>query len=217
MGDGTSGRVVLFTRYPTPGETKTRLIPELGKAGSARLQKALTEHIVTTLNRFREREDLDLRIRFEGGSEEKMHDWLGDAGTFVQQGTGDLGDRMSRTMNRAFDEGIERVVIVGSDCPGISGDHVRRALEWLETRDLVLGPARDGGYYLIGLSTPADELFEEVPWGTGAVLDTTLERAKAHGRSFRMLEELRDVDRPADLDAVPENMDVERWSTDAPG
>jgi hypothetical protein len=106
-------------------------------------------------------------------------------------------------MNRAFQEsfraGMAKVVIVGTDCPGLSEGHAQMAFRALEDNDLVLGPANDGGYYLIGLRRPAAELFGGIPWGTEKVLAQTLKAAQTLALKTFLLEALSDVDRPEDL------------------
>jgi rSAM/selenodomain-associated transferase 2 len=106
---------------------------------------------------------------------------------------------MGRALQEAFQAGMNRVIIVGTDCPGLTDDLVRRAFRALNDDDLVLGPAKDGGYYLIGLSRPITELFWEVPWGTPEVMKKTLQIAEALQLRVSLLEPLDDVDRPEDL------------------
>jgi rSAM/selenodomain-associated transferase 2 len=106
---------------------------------------------------------------------------------------------MARGFRETFQWGAERVVAVGTDAPGITDSLVEEAFESLGGVDVVLGPARDGGYYLIGLRETAPKLFDDVPWGTEKVLQKTKETAERLGLSVRFLTPLDDVDRPEDL------------------
>ncbi len=143
-------RLIVFTRFPEPGKTKTRLIPALGARGAARLQRQMTEHIITTAAALNGRNGLSIEVRHEGGNAGLMQDWLGSHLTYRPQGGGNLGRRMQRAFEAAFEDDAAAAVIVGSDIPGISDDILRQAFEALRKKDLVLGPAKDGGYYLIG-------------------------------------------------------------------
>jgi len=197
-------RLIVFTRFPDPGKTKTRLIPELGAKGAASLQRQMTEHIVATAARVSNRPGLTIEIRHEGGNAGLLQEWLGPQFSYRPQGPGDLGRRMARAFEAAFRDSKEATVIVGSDIPGISADIIQQAFEGLQKNDLVLGPARDGGYYLIGLkyTLPAgtySRLFDGINWGTGHVLSQTLQIAGKSGLGFLLLESLGDVDRPEDL------------------
>ena len=194
-----SERLILFTRYPEAGKTKTRLIPVLGPQGAADLQKQMTEHVLARTDSFISEQQVDMEVRYEGGNRELMAKWLGSHITYRSQGRGGLGTRMAQAFSQAFNQGKNRVVIVGSDCPGINEATVRTAFDLLGQFDLVLGPANDGGYYLIGLRQEETKLFENVPWGTAAVIDRTLEIANQLGLRWVKVEPLDDVDRAKDI------------------
>jgi hypothetical protein len=192
-------RLIVFTRYPEAGTTKTRLIPALGAQGAADLQRDMTERTVAEARRLAESRRVALEVRFEGGSAGQMAAWLGDDLRCLPQGTGDLGDRMERAVRQTLDRGARRAVIVGTDCPDLTADTLADAFDALADHDLVLGPAADGGYYLIGLRQDAPALFEDIPWGTSEVLRRTLSQADELGLRVQLLDELADVDRPDDL------------------
>lgn len=197
-------QLIVFTRFPEPGKTKTRLIPALGAEGAARLQRQMTEHILATAAKVNSRPGLTIEVRHEGGNTGLMQEWLGPQFSYRPQGPGDLGQRMARAFEAAFRKSKEAAVIVGSDIPGISADIIQQAFEWLQKNDLVLGPARDGGYYLIGMkntipATTYARLFEGIDWGTGEVLSQTLHIAMESELRFILLQSLGDVDRPVDL------------------
>jgi hypothetical protein len=199
-----SRRLIIFTRYPEPGSTKTRLIPQLGAAGAAELQRQMTRHIVSSVTEFAGLHPTPLEVRFEGGNKNLMTAWLGAGFDYSPQGKGDIGLRMGRALGDGFGGGYDTVVIIGSDIPDITGDIIHKAFEGLKKHDLVLGPAGDGGYYLIGMHKTAfiqanPRLFNGINWGTDGVLSQTLDVAEELRLSYILLDTLNDVDRPEDL------------------
>ncbi len=130
-----------------------------------------------------------------------MSHWLGDGARFLPQGAGDLGERMAGAFEESFRTGSTATVIIGSDCPGLSPDVITAAFARLTETPVVLGPARDGGYYLIGLSRPMPELFRGIPWGTDRVLADSLAVLQRRGCKPALLDPLEDIDRPEDLPA----------------
>jgi len=192
-------RLIVFTRYPEPGKTKTRLIPTLGAKGAAMLQQQMTEHTLSKVRELQKSSSLSVEIRFTGGNLTLMQDWLGSDIIYQPQGEGDLGSRMARSLSAAFRDGIERVVIIGTDCPSLSTDLMAKAFHHLHSHDLVVGPAIDGGYYLIGLRYFVSGLFIGINWGTAEVLQQTVDIVKELDISVAYLPHLADVDRPEDL------------------
>ena len=144
-------RLIIFTRYPEPGKTKTRMIPALRAEGAADLQRRMTDHLVSTVKTWIEQRSLAVEIRFEGGSEKLMREWLGPSFSYRHQGRGHIDRRMEHAIADGFQDGCESVVIIGSDIPDISSAIIHQAFEELQKNNLVLGPAGDGGYYLIGV------------------------------------------------------------------
>lgn len=185
--------VTLFVRYPVAGQAKTRLIPALGEEGAAALHKRLAERTVETMRA----SGLPMELRVTGAGPAEFAEWLGDDLSLVDQGDGDLGDRMARaaTPPRIF---------IGSDCPDLSVDHLHAATAALGDRDVVIGPADDGGYWLLGFTSPCNDLFVDMAWGTDTVLPETLRRLAAKGIEPILLEMLSDCDRPEDLERWPE-------------
>jgi rSAM/selenodomain-associated transferase 1 len=192
-------QVLVFTRYPQPGSTKTRLAKVLGNRGAAALQKKLTEKTLARVRQFLQKNRAAAAVYHEGGSREEMLQWLGPDLDYLAQPDGDLGQRLTGAFREAFGQGYFRVVIIGADCPDLLASHIEEAFSILRSQDLVIGPATDGGYYLIGLSRPEPALFAAIPWGAGDVLEKTLEIAEQKGLSLAQLETLSDVDRPEDL------------------
>ena len=193
-------RLIIFTRYPEPGRTKTRLIPALGPEGAARVHREMTRHTLRWAEEVARPVSRSLEVRFEGGSRGLMQQCFGAHFDYHPQADGDLGQRLAAAFADAFQSGVRRTVIVGTDCPGITPRLVETALARLREHDLVLGPATDGGYYLIGLTREIPPLFARIPWGTSAVLSETLRVAENLQLSTSLLEPLDDVDRPEDIE-----------------
>ena len=191
--------LIIFTRYPEPGKTKTRLIPALGDVGAAHLQKQMTEHTMLQVQELQKTIAVSVEVRFAGGNLQLMQTWLGCDVIYQPQSEGDLGERMMRSLLASSQSGAEQVIIIGTDCPGVNNQILATALEQLHTCDLVLGPAIDGGYYLIGLQQPIPELFSNIPWGTDQVFSQTVDIAQKLNLATVYLSPLADVDRPEDL------------------
>jgi hypothetical protein len=199
MSESNKERVIIFTRYPEPGKTKTRLIPALGAEQAAALQRQMTEHTLTKVRELQSDRPITVEVRFAGGDLSLMVQWLGTELVYKLQGEGDLGMRMARSLLSAFEDGIDRAVVIGTDCPGLNACLLNRTLQLLHLYDLVLGPALDGGYYLIGLRSLIPELFVGIDWGTAEVLQQTVAIGQQLNLSVAYLPELADVDRPEDL------------------
>jgi rSAM/selenodomain-associated transferase 2/rSAM/selenodomain-associated transferase 1 len=204
MPEDGGERLIVFTRYPVPGKTKTRMIPKLGDAGAAALQAQMTEHIASRAKEFIKLHSLAVEVRYDGGDQKCMQGWLGPLFSYRHQGDGDIGQRMRRAIAEGFQDGCEAVVIIGSDIPDITCHIMQRAFVGLKNHELVLGPSSDGGYYLIGLRRAAfpkadPHLFEGISWGTGKVLAQSLAIAKKLKLSYFLLDTLQDVDQPEDL------------------
>ena len=200
-------QLTIFTRYPEPGLTKTRLISALGEEGAAALQKKLTEETIQKIEQMVKTSTIEPVICFEGGDLKSMQNWLGPDHLFHRQAHGDLGRKLKKSFGDAFSAGALRVVTIGCDCPDLTREHIGRAFDALYQKDLVLGPATDGGYYLIGIKYPIDPLFDDIPWGTDKVFERTVSLAQQLCLSIEILEELQDVDRPEDLKYINHNSD----------
>lgn len=198
-----SARLIVFTRYPVAGRTKTRLIPALGPEGAAALQRRMTECTVAMARQLVRETDITLELRFAGGDAAAIRAWLAPDIFCLPQGPGNLGARLARAFGNAFAAGADRVLAIGSDCPAITPAILQQALAALASNELVLGPSHDGGYYLIGLRQHGPRLFEDIPWGSGAVLSRTLARARQMELSVALLDPLADIDRPEDLRFLP--------------
>nr|MBF0222778.1 TIGR04282 family arsenosugar biosynthesis glycosyltransferase [Desulfobulbaceae bacterium] len=191
-------QLLIFTRYPEPGKTKTRLVPALGDDGAAQLHRQMAERTVSMAASFAKAHDCALTIYYQGGRVSSMKNWLGDH-AYQEQYPGDLGQRLVQGFKTSFLAKNSSVIAVGTDCPGLGNDLLVKAFAALPKADVVLGPAFDGGYYLIGLSRLHAELFTDIDWGTGSVLSQTLQKADQNNLTSTILEPLHDIDRPEDI------------------
>ena len=195
---------MIFARFPRAGQVKTRMIPSLGGAGAARLHRHLVEQTVARALAASRLRPARVSLWFTGGSAQEMTGWLGAAFPLLPQQGRDLGERMAAAFRAAWVNGLQRAVLIGSDCPALTPELIAQALAELVDHDLVLGPAGDGGYYLVGLRRDLDPatltlLFQDIAWGSDRVLAQTLARATAARLTISTLQELHDIDRPEDL------------------
>jgi uncharacterized protein len=190
--------LLVFVRAPREGTVKTRLAASIGDAAALGIYRRLAEHTLAVARGAGS--GIDLRVLHapdDAGAE--VGAWLGEGPRFLPQGDGDLGTRMERAFTGAFADGADRAIVVGTDLPGITSDLILAAFELLERSEVVIGPADDGGYYLLGLRRLVPGLFAGVPWSTPAVLATTLRRLAAEGIVPGLLERHRDVDVVEDI------------------
>lgn len=205
-----SNALVLFMKAPRSGTVKTRLTPRVTMDEAADLYRAF---ILDTLNLARRTAAATLFVAWtpdDGRAE--LVSTLGDPDVnWLRQRGSDLGERLSNAFAAFRRDGWEKTVVLGGDSPLLPHSIVEEAFEALDRHDVVLGPADDGGYYLIGLSGPGrrrksddrcDRLFESIHWGTGRVLGQTRAAIRACGLSCHELPAWHDVDRPADLDRI---------------
>lgn len=195
-------QLLLFARYPVAGSAKTRLIPALGPDGAALLHRRMTEHAVTAARQAAAGDDTSVTVCFTGAGRPAMRAWLGGGPMYRPQSRGDLGTRLQHAFASAFGSNANRVVAMGSDVPAIDKHALQRALALLADRDVVLGPATDGGYYLIGMREYRPQVFNGIDWGTERVLSQTRSAVARAGLKLGLLAALDDVDRPEDLDAL---------------
>lgn len=190
--------LLIFTRNPEPGKCKTRLAATIGDRAALDIYIHLLRHTA------RECAGLATADKYVYYSEYPGADGIWDPGAFhpeVQAGP-DLGARMQQAFETAFARGYKRVVLIGSDLPDLTTADLQQAFGALKTHEAVLGPAADGGYYLIGLTRMIPGLFENKPWGGSRVLEATL--SDLSGIAVSLLSEKNDVDRYEDIEGRPE-------------
>ena len=198
-------RLLIFSRYPVSGEAKTRLIPSLGAVGAAQLHRLMTEYVVgiarATYAASYKNSD-GVTVHFTGAQLKDFRNWLGSDIQYKAQSSGHLGQRMQNAFHSAFVDGGKNAIGIGTDVPNLSSVILHQAHESLSNHDIVLGPAADGGYYLIGMNSFHPELFVGIDWGTEHVYAQTMEICTRLGLRVAELPMLSDVDRPEDLNTL---------------
>lgn len=187
--------LLIFIKNPEPGKVKTRLAETIGEEKAYQVYRRLLQHT----------------LKAAAGVDAARQVWYssfidGDDGISetvfekkLQQGN-DLGGRMSHAFEAGFKRGAGKMVIIGSDCPDISPEIIEQAYHALKTKEIVIGPAKDGGYYLLGMNHYYPELFTGIEWSTGRVLSQTMEKTRKTSLGVYLLPELTDIDTKDDLD-----------------
>lgn len=188
------GGLIVFVRAPRLGEVKSRLALETSEQQALTIYLHLIEALFDQLQNF---ENVELRFTPDDAASD-FKPMLRNQWTLHAQGSGDLGDRLARAAQDAFEAGRGPVVIIGSDCPEVTQEDIEKSWDLLQHHDVVLGPAADGGYWLIGLRRPDGRLFDDIPWGTGAVFYMTGQRIREAGMTTQFLRTLSDIDTLAD-------------------
>ena len=180
--------VSLFLKAPILGSVKTRLAKSLGDEDALEAYCELVEFL---LRRTRE---ATVHIHYTPDERSLMEEWLGtDYTYYLQEGEG-LGDRLIHSMDLEFGAGCEKLIFLGGDCPYVDQACIEEAFAVLDTNDVVIGPATDGGYYLIGIKQSRPELFQGIAWGTESVCESTLSLCEREGLMAALLKEESDVD-----------------------
>jgi rSAM/selenodomain-associated transferase 1 len=199
IAKGNRPLLSIFCKAPAPGYAKTRLIPRLGAAGAAKLHAALADRtlgsaVAAAIGAVEMWCTPDLRHAFFRRCRQRFHIAL------AEQPPGDLGMRMAKCFEARLTS-APFVIVIGTDCPDLDAQYLRRAAALLSAgKEAVVGPALDGGYVLLGLRHCPPRLFADIPWGTERVLDATRMSLQNAKLDWAMLEALRDIDTPADLD-----------------
>ena len=193
--------VILFVKLPEKGRVKSRLARDIGDGPALLLYEAMVLDTIDMLKRTK----IPFRIFFDPPQEiEALRSWLGESHFFLPQTGIDLGERMELAFQRVFDEGAEEAILIGTDIPGLTASVVSDAFGAFGQYDAVIGPANDGGYYLLGFRnrsfTPS--IFRTMTWSTEQVFQETLDRLRKVARTVRVLPECIDVDTRDDLRAL---------------
>jgi len=175
------------------------LIPSLGANGASRLQEQLTLHTLAKIQQLQRAHGCDVDVHFHGGTVEQMRAIFGKSVAYRPQQGSCLGEKLANSIEYCFARGYEQLIVIGADCPEIDRSHLTSAFESLDKHDVVIGPAMDGGYDLLGLKRPHAQLFHGIEWGGPLVFRQTAAIAKRHGLRLKSLDQLPDVDYPEDL------------------
>lgn len=184
-------------RYPEPGRVKTRLAKDIGETAACDIYMTMVERIL--LETAPANGDYE-RVMFYSSTvtERQVKDWVPGERLIAQRGT-DIGRIMENAFCDMFAGGAEKAMVAGVDVPGLNRTIVSRAFIELEHADIVIGPATDGGYYLVGMKCLLRDIFRDMPWGTDKVLEETLRVIAGLRLSVRTVRPLTDVDTLGDL------------------
>jgi uncharacterized protein len=196
--------VIVFEKEPVPGRVKTRLAKDIGQENAAKVYKELlfiTHEVLKGVH-------ASIFV-YKDGEHSLNYENRGNYFYSLQKGN-DLGQRMAHALVEVLKAGYSKALLIGTDCPEISKEILDRAFLALEKKDVVVGPALDGGYYLIGMKKPYPELFKSVSWSTEVVFKQTMDKIRNQGLSFAKLPQLRDVDDLEDLTYFRNKLSLER-------
>ena len=187
--------LVIFVRNPISGQVKTRLAKDIGDERALEIYLQLLQHTLKITR------GLSFRKFVYYADEVSDYDlWSVPGYTKRKQNGVDLGERMLNSFKELFNQGFTRIIIIGSDCLQLKTETIEEAVAVLESNSAVIGPARDGGYYLLGLTELYPDLFINKPWSTDQVFAKTIDDFNKQGISYAMLEELSDIDDITDLE-----------------
>ena len=187
--------LIIFTRNPELGKCKTRLAATIGDQAALDIYKFLLDHTVKITTPL----SCDKQVHYSVAVRDNDR-WDPKVFEKYQQSGEDLGARMSLAFDQGFQAGYQRIIIIGSDMYDLSQSDIEAAFEHLKTSDYVVGPALDGGYYLLGMNIRTPELFVGKDWGTDSVLKDTL--ADLKNRSNTLLDQRNDVDLYEDIQGI---------------
>lgn len=192
--------LIVFTRSPVPGQVKTRLLPDFSKQQAAAIQQQLIEHAVS---KFCKLDGIDVQLHCSPDTSHHFFQYIKAIYKvrLVSQVEGDLGQKMSTAIENTLED-YQKVVLIGSDVPAIDSEYLTQAFDALDDKHVVVGPAEDGGYGLVGLTCSKPAMFEQVDWGTPDVLQQTVDQLAPEFPV--LLDTLWDVDRPADVNRFRE-------------
>ena len=183
--------LIVFAKNPELGKVKTRLAVDIGDEEALAIYQRLLKTTIEAAKGCR----ADVSFYFSHSIDDNI--WPEDQSK-IQSGD-DLGEKMKNAFQDGFYEGYERIVIIGSDLPDMNSVLIDKSFQSLSFMDTVIGPALDGGYYLLGMKKMISELFQNIHWSTDAVLETTLERLTKKKESYFLLETKNDIDTKEDL------------------
>lgn len=189
--------IILFVKYPTEGKVKTRLAETIGNKKALKIYTLLAEKIVTDIKRLRN--TYNYIFYSEEEEKNKVQTWIKGNFFYAAQKGKNLGERMSNAFRLVFGHAAKKVLILGTDIPGISTAIINEAIKKLDDYNVVIGPSPDGGYYLLGLNKFTPELFENITYSTSTVLVETIKKIEDMQLTYFTLDEKADIDTEKEL------------------
>lgn len=194
--------IIVFTRVPEAGKTKTRMMPYYTEEQC----KALHEAFLKDIGEMLAQTSHDVIISYAGKGQAFLKQVFGTDAKYIEQTGDDLGDRMRNAIAWAIEYGYDKVVLFGTDVPELRTESIDAAFSLLGSNDVVLGPTEDGGYYLIGMKALCEEAFDIKKYGTDGVLSETMKSITESGKQVRLIDSYYDLDEPLDIQGYRERM-----------
>ena len=191
-------KLLIFAKYPEPGQVMTRLCPPLTPDQAASVQRACVRLLCERA--FRSWPVRPVLVISPDDAERGFREFTGPYVPMMPQGNGHLGDRLTRAARTALEDGTPEVLIIRTDSPTVSDEMIEAAQAALKKSDVVIGPRDDGGFYLIGLKRFGEGMFNGIEWGSDRVTTQSVDRLKSCGMSVGMLDPWYDIGRLADLE-----------------
>lgn len=191
--------LIVFVKNPVYGQVKTRLAATIGNKKALQIYQQLIQHTQSITQQLAVE-----KIVFYSDKIDANDLWQNEYQKQIQTGN-DLGERMMNAFNYVFQNNYLKAVIIGTDCAELTSEIIANAFNKLNENDVVIGPAADGGYYLIGMKELHQQLFTNIEWSTNKVLQITIERCQQNHLSYFLLEELHDIDEEKDLEYMKNN------------
>jgi rSAM/selenodomain-associated transferase 1 len=192
--------VIIFAKAPEKGKVKTRLAQDTGEEFAAEFYKLCAEHTFSEILKLKSNNFTPFIYCSNESEIENVSNWAGQEFVVKPQVDSNLGERMKKSFDEIFSIGFTKAIIIGTDLPDVSKKMIESAASKLDEYDLVIGPATDGGYYLLGIKNLIPNIFDSIEWSTSKVLNTTMEKINSSGLKSYMLEEKIDIDTEKDLE-----------------
>jgi rSAM/selenodomain-associated transferase 1 len=191
--------IIVFTRFPVEGKVKTRLAKDMGDKFAVSFYRVCAEHTFTELLKVKETGSELFLFCSEESEIEQVMNWAGNNFKYYSQQGSDLGIKMYNAFDTVFKKEYKKVIIIGTDAPDVSMNIIQSAISVLDNYSVVIGPANDGGYFLLGFKSKLIDLFSGIEWSTDSVFDNTIEKLNNSKTNYFILEELTDIDTLEDL------------------
>lgn len=192
--------LLIFLKYPEPGNVKTRIAKTIGRKKASYIYSAMARDLV---NKLSNSDTYEISIFYDPEKDENdIKKWIKNYNfKYIAQVGNSLGERISNAFDKSFKLGAEKSIVIGTDCVDVTRNLLEKAFTQLnDSVDVVIGPAYDGGYYLLGLKKNCSDLFKNVEWSTEKVLDQTLSNIRKIGLQYKFLKTLKDIDETEDID-----------------
>ncbi len=197
--------LIIFIKYPQAGKVKTRLAKDIGDNEAAKIYSQMTK---TIIEKTIDTANYNTFIFYDPPEKEQdIKKWINKKElNYLPQLGNTLGERISSAFKEVYSSGTNKALIIGSDCIDVDKVTINEAIDLLDTTDVILGPAQDGGYYLLGTNEYSPQIFQDIEWSTDKVLQQTIQQVNKMGLKYKLLKTLKDIDTVDDLEGF--NIDI---------